>query len=162
MWQHTTSGKLIYQRVYPDHKFIIDYGANSPRVPGAHSLVVNAGIINADWLAMNACPEQKHDGYVITCRGEDGQQLLWFEELDLPYHASWQHANSKRSLTLKQLQHFDSHAFLTELRAYETMDYADIGDNEAHPTLQTILSPSALGAGSPGHGEAPAANHHNH
>ena len=162
MWQLTTSGKLIYQRVYPDYKFIIDYGANSPRVPGAHSLVVSAGIIKADWLAMNACPEQKHDGYVITCRGEDGQQLLWFEELDLPYQASWQHAHSKRSLTLKQLQHFDSHAFLTELRAYESMDYADIGDNEAHPTLRTILSPSALGVGYPGRGKTPAGDHHNH
>jgi hypothetical protein len=152
MWQRSSRGAVHYQRIYFPQQLIINYGAGD-----ITSLRSNAALptdlrligrqLDPRWRTLPRCGEKLSAQGKALCFGSAKVELYWLDEQALPLSANWHQDGRHYRLRLLSLLTLKLASLQTQLEGFEQIDFADIGDNEAHSGLATINSGQFRGIG---------------
>lgn len=146
IWIRAADGDIVYQRVFHDDKRVIEYTSGDLRALNRYpSWEAKAGLIEPSVLqrlqhtgssAYLGRPAEHYQGQI------DGidVELLWFADLKLPAQIRYVSEGHEHSLNL--LEYYRASQAPWErpsIRDYQSIDYADLGDNEADPFIQKVL-----------------------
>ena len=152
MWQRSSRGAVHYQRIYFPQQLIIDYDTGD-RVSLGGNAVLPTDLQLVDrqldprWRTLPKCGETLSAQGKALCYGSGKVELHWLEEQALPLSANWSQAGRHYRLKLLSLLPLKLAALQAQLEGFEEIDFADIGDNEAHSGLATINSGQFRGTG---------------
>lgn len=152
MWQRSSRGAMHYQRIYFPQQLIIDYGAGDISSLGSNAaLPTDLRLIGRQldprWRTLPRCGEKLSAQGKALCFGSAKVELYWLEEQALPLSANWSQAGRHYRLKLLSLLPLKLASLQAQLEGFEQIDFADIGDNEAHSGLATINSGQFRGTG---------------
>lgn len=143
MWQRSNRGALQYRRIYFRQKLVVEYGETDTTLLGSYAafpgeLQLIDPRLDPHWRAMPGCGEKSSVEGKALCYGSAGVELYWLSEQALPLSATWSHGEHHYQLALRSLKPLDFAPVAAELDTFEYIDFADIGDNEAHSGLGSI------------------------
>jgi len=152
MWRRSSRGAVHYQRIYFPQQLIIDYDVGD-RVSFGGNAVLPTGLRLVDrqldlrWRTLPRCGETLSAQGKAQCYGSGKVELYWLEKQALPLSANWSQAGRHYRLRLLSLLPLKPASLQAQLEGFEQIDFADIGDNEAHPGLATINRSQFRGVG---------------
>jgi len=151
-WTLTDKSKVMYQALYHDKKFLLDFQPADLKILGkkinweAKTTLIPKSLLKS----LVKKQEGTFNGYkMVRYEGVHAgteYQIDWLPELDIPASVSKTVANKQVITVLKQVFPLNKSPFkqlITE--KYDDMDYADIGDNESHPVVAQLQKNSGVG-----------------
>ena len=138
IWTKSIDGKIEYERIFHDQKQVIDYRDSDLMAIGetpnwfAMATLLNP-IMTATLLSDN---EESAFGQTAVHYKNNDVEITWLTESQIP--AMIQRDEKGHSLTTKIVSmKIDAPLKTTD---YRHIDFADIGDKESDPFIQSILS----------------------
>jgi len=160
IWERMKDGGLQRREVYPTYKTVITYQPGDAIVLGVrNSWEDNASLFDGSLLAsLEAKSDMQLYGqhgmlYEGSLRGHS-YKVLWNPDIEIPLVIEILSATGAECITL--VESFDPHKDRRYIRPdvnddYDDIDYADIGDEEAHPLVQALPHTQHHSANYPGH-----------
>ena len=151
-WLRSSRGRVQYQRIYFQQRLIIDYGEGDVVLLGK-SAAFPQGLqmidrqLDPHWRTLPNCGEKASPEGMASCFGTGKIELYWLTEHALPLSASWLRGEYHYQLRLLSLKPATPAILEAQLDTFEEIDFADIGDNEAHSGLTSINTGQFRGAG---------------
>jgi len=151
-WTLTDKNEVIYQALYHDKKFLLDFQPADLKILDRQS---NWGtkrtLIPKRLLSVLTITQQgEFKGYkMVRYEGKyagDLYQIDWLTELDLPAKVTKKALNTQVTIELKEIFPLTKSPYKqVDTEKYDDMDYADIGDNESHPIVAQLQKTTGIG-----------------
>lgn len=153
-WEREAGGRLFYQRIFPDARKVIEFqppDLRSAQVTGDWDVVRTVtGTAVLDQLEPRG--NRRVAGHrAAVYRGTlDGvsTKLGWIAELQLPARVERRLGDDRQELRLTALEQGEAAAmrFTTreQLQAYESIDFADLGDRHGDPFVDRVMNHGGL------------------
>ncbi len=153
LWREASGNRVAYQTVYPRHGLIIEFDPVDLPAMRQAAIPVGLNLIDPQWLRLPQTGRRPTAVDTLSepamCRAGDSPpafevKLCWLEGPGLPYSASWRRGHYQFDLSLTGVAPVDFEPYRKQFDRFERIDFADIGDNEAHAGLRKISPPRAL------------------
>lgn len=146
-WEREPGGRVSYYRIFHPEKRAIEYKATdlsmSKNAPDWDRL---ASVVSAEFIAKRlrqTGEENFLDRPAVRYEGSaDGStfEVLWLPAEQIPAHVRETRADRISTITLKEIHPLTRSPWPSGLKQeYEIIDFADLGDKESDPILQTML-----------------------
>lgn len=160
IWERMKDGALLRREVYPYYKTVVTYQPGDAVILGVgSSWEDNASLFDGSLLASL---QAKGEGQLHGRHGElyEGKlhghfyRIVWDSGINIPLVMEIRGARSMERITLTES--FDPDRDKRYIRPdanddYDNIDYADIGDEEAHPLVQALHHTQRHVSNYPGH-----------
>lgn len=153
-WEREASGRLFYLRIFPDARKVIEFqpaDLGSAKVTGDWDVVRTVtGTAVLDRLEPRGNRRMVGHRAAVFRGTIDGvsTEFNWLSELQLPARVERRAGHERQELRLTRLEQGEPAAmrFMTreQLRAYESIDFADLGDRLGDPFVDRVMDHGGL------------------
>lgn len=146
IWKRGDSGEISYHHVFFRDKKVVDYTAGDLRALGRYpdwqalaSLIKPALLSRLKNTGTVRALDRQAERYQGQLDGVD-YEILWLRQAQLPALVRQIQGDTEISLHLLELNPLTEAAWLPfDIRSFERLDYADLGDKEADPFVKKLL-----------------------